>query len=610
MSLINGIMNKVADVMQDKVNVQIGSYRGEIVYYNLTINQGLLGHHSFSFTWRIGDVVMDFKTQADFIKQYMGAKVIITLKDNARGENVYFKGIISQMEVLDNDGASKGFHIIGESPTILLDDIKQSETHLESTLEEITKKVNQNIIKGIITGLDIKPSYKNAIPYIVQYRETDFEFLQRLAMQYGEWMYYDGDYLKFGELKTSKASLKNGVNLHHFKVTSRLKSQKVSYKGYDYNSASEVASQNMEPQDNTQSYITQNAQNASKNIFNRNNANHTFISNAYDKSDIERIQNLTQQASEASVLTYSGLSKIPLQIGGVFSITKDNIQSDFIAINVKHYSKGFGHYECEFESIPRDVKAPPYTNPHYFPKIETQGAVVTDNNDPQGMGRIKVNFFWGHESDWMRLVTPHAGSGKGFYFIPEIGEEVFVAFEGGNPEKPFVLGTQYNGKEISGYNTAGNDQKVIHTRSGTKMIFNDAQGSIYIEDPSGNTYLMDGQGNISVNAPKNMDFVAGENMNFQAGMNITSSAGINIASSAGKDMIDTAGANINQMATNDFMLLAKNITKIANENIATNAKEGQKQAVKNITVSSSTGNVHKHAQKEIQANSGEQSKIA
>ncbi|WP_240665148.1 hypothetical protein [Flavobacterium columnare] len=45
--------------------------------------------------------------------------------------------------------------------------------------------------------------------------------------------------------------------------------------------------------------------------------------------------------------------------------------------------------------------------------------------------------------------------------------------------------------------------KAIHTRSGTKIILNDAQGSVFIEDPSGNTWTMDRQGNISVNAPKN-----------------------------------------------------------------------------------------------------------
>ncbi|MCL9805321.1 contractile injection system protein, VgrG/Pvc8 family [Flavobacterium amniphilum] len=584
MSTVQNLVKKISDVMADRVSIQVGSYSEPVVYYDLRISQGLLEHHNFSFTWRIGDVVVDFKSQADFIKKYMGAKVVITLKDAARGENVNFKGVITGMEVLDNDGASKGFHIVGESPTVLLDDITQSETFLSMNLEEIGKKIDQNLVKGVLTGCDIKPVYTNMLPYIVQYNETDFGFLQRLATQYGEWMYYDGDYLKFGELKSSKASLFSGVNLHHFKVKSRLRSQKVAYKGYDYNGASEIGSSNLSPQNNTQSYIAQNAQNASGMVFDRSNTNHAFVSNAHESQDIKRMQEINQQAKEANVLTYSGQSKIPLQIGGVFSITKDGIQGDFIATKVEHYSKGFGHYECEFESIPRDVKVPPYTNPLVYPKAETQSAVVTDNNDPMGMGRIRFMFFWGHESDWTRLVTPHAGSGKGFYFIPEIGEEVFVSFEGGNPEKPFVVGTQYNGSEISGYNTAGNDQKVIHTRSGTKMIFNDAQGSIFIEDPSGNTWLMDGQGNISVNAPNNITMVAGKNITFSAGENIYNSAGINIASSAGKDMIDTAGVNINQMASNDFMLLAKNISKIASENYSYDAKDIHKNASDTIEV--------------------------
>ena len=64
------------------------------------------------------------------------------------------------------------------------------------------------------------------------------------------------------------------------------------------------------------------------------------------------------------------------------------------------------------------------------------------------------------------------------------------------------MGTHYNGGETSSYHTRGNDKKVIHTRSGTKIILNDAEGSVFIEDPSGNTYLMDGAGNINVNAVK------------------------------------------------------------------------------------------------------------
>jgi uncharacterized protein involved in type VI secretion and phage assembly len=608
MSTVNSLIKKVTDAMVDKVSIQIGSYAEPVVYYNLMINQQLLGHHSFSFTWRIGDVVMDFKSQADFIKKYMGAKVIITFKDAARGENVYFKGIISEIELLDNDGASKGFHIIGESPTILLDEILQSQTHFTHSLNEIVQKVDQNIVKGVLTGLDIKPVYQEVLPYIVQYNETDFQFLKRLAIQYGEWMFYDGDYLKFGELKTSKASLQNGVNLHHFKVTSRLRSQKVSYKGYDYNMASEIEAQNLAPQNNTQSYIAQNAQQASGSVFDRGNANHSFVSNAHESKDIQRIQELSQQAKEANVLTYSGLSKIPLQIGGTLSVLKDGIEGEFIATRVQHYSKGFGHYECQFEAIPRDVKVPPYTNPLLYPKAETQGAVVTDNNDPSGMGRIKVKFFWNHESDWTRLVTPHAGSGKGFYFIPEVGEEVFVSFEGGNPEKPFVIGTQYNGQEISGYNTAGNDQKVIHTRSGTKMIFNDAQGSIFIEDPSGNTWLMDGQGNISVNAPKNFTLTAGDDVLINAGKNISINAGENISNSANENISSVAGTDIIQTATGDIKESSDNRTELVESNFKRQAAISDEIAGE-VSIFSEKENMTMQSGKTVEFNSAEKSKM-
>lgn len=56
----------------------------------------------------------------------------------------------------------------------------------------------------------------------------------------------------------------------------------------------------------------------------------------------------------------------------------------------------------------------------------------------------------GQKTPWIRLIQPHSGSGKGFHFIPEIGEEVLVSHESQNAEKPFVMGTHYNGSETSG----------------------------------------------------------------------------------------------------------------------------------------------------------------
>jgi len=63
-------------------------------------------------------------------------------------------------------------------------------------------------------------------------------------------------------------------------------------------------------------------------------------------------------------------------------------------------------------------------------------AIVTNNKDPDGLGRVKLKLPWmadAAESDWARVVTPMAGAGRGFYCLPEVDDEVLVAFEHGSP---------------------------------------------------------------------------------------------------------------------------------------------------------------------------------
>jgi type VI secretion system secreted protein VgrG len=280
-----------------------------------------------------------------------------------------------------------------------------------------------------------------------------------------------------------------------------------------------------------------------------------------------------------------------------------------VVIEATHHSEVHGNYTCDFKAIPSDVGAPHYTNVHAYAKAKSHPAKVIDNNDPDGLGRVKASFNWAGgntKSDWMRLIQPHAGAGKGFYFIPEIDEEVLVGFEGGSAERPYVMGTNYNGSESSGYSSSGNDQKVIHTRSGTKMIFNDAVGSVFIEDPSGNTWKMDGQGNIEVNAPKDITMNAGGSISMTAGQNINSSATLNISESAGVDHSISAGAMVNQIAGADYNLIAINILKIAQEGYSYDAKNINKNASESIQTSS-MGEHKQNSEETIHNLSGEKS---
>ncbi|WP_028123818.1 hypothetical protein [Epilithonimonas tenax] len=100
--------------------------------------------------------------------------------------------------------------------------------------------------------------------------------------------------------------------------------------------------------------------------------------------------------------------------------------------------------------------------------------------------------------------------------------------------------------------TSGNDKKVIHTRSGTKIILNDAECSVFIEDPSGNTYLMEKAGNINVNAPNNFTLNVGENITMKAGENVSVSTGNDISNSTNDNIASVARTDIMQTAAGEI----------------------------------------------------------
>ncbi|WP_136669250.1 DUF2345 domain-containing protein, partial [Flavobacterium sp. H122] len=141
-----------------------------------------------------------------------------------------------------------------------------------------------------------------------------------------------------------------------------------------------------------------------------------------------------------------------------------------------------------------------------------------------------------------------------------------------------------------------------------KMIFNDARGSIFIEDPSGNTWLMDGQGNISVNAPKNFTLTAGDDVVINAGKNISVSAGENISNSANENITSVAGTDIVQTATGDIKETSDNRTELIENNFKRQATVSDEIAGE-VSIFSEKENMTMQSGKTVEFNSAEKSKM-
>jgi uncharacterized protein involved in type VI secretion and phage assembly len=173
--------------------------------------------------------------------------------------------------------------------------------------------------------------------------------------------------------------------------------------------------------------------------------------------------------------------------------------------------------------------------------------IVTNNQDPDGLGRVKLKFPWLSENDesfWARVLAPMAGKQRGFYFLPEVDDEVLVAFEHGQIEFPYVLGALWNGKDKPpATNDDGkNNLRVIKSRSGHLIRLDDTDGSEKIEiiDKSGkNSVVIDsGQNTITISADADITITSASGKLKLSGQSIELSAksDVKIEASAGMDL--------------------------------------------------------------------------
>ncbi|WP_314773632.1 type VI secretion system Vgr family protein [Capnocytophaga sputigena] len=428
----------------------------------------------------------------------------LTIKFYQYGKVVqHFSGIITRIYCKRQTGGGYGtLYISGNAPSILLDQGKACRSYEHKTLKEIIASVGEGYDNSAQVDSSAGVNTTRALPYTVQYNESDYDFICRLANLYGEYFYYDGSKLIFGNKLQETIDLGENLNLIDEDFNLEMKPQDFEYINYAIDRAEvyrkDAKSASCEYKNNP---IQTDAKNASKKLFKKiPQKYHSATSLEQSDIDLEEVVRQERDLRELS-LKVTGRSRDPCLRMNTFACLTDinaRAMETYRVIKISHYHSGM-NYENSFEAIPM-MRTPADYNAEAFPKAEQQPAIVKDNNDPQGMGRVRVQFFWqkGDElSPWIRMIQPYAGNGKGFYFIPEIGEEVMVDFENGNAERPFVLGAHYNGAAKSGYKPT---TKAIHTQSGTKILLNDEDGSIKIEDAVGNSLIFDGNQKITLSS--------------------------------------------------------------------------------------------------------------
>ncbi|MCX8534690.1 phage baseplate assembly protein V, partial [Chryseobacterium luquanense] len=280
-----------------------------------------------------------------------------------------------------------------------------------------------------------------------------------------------------------------------------------------------------------------------------------------------------------------------------------------------HEIDTIGHYTGSFNGIASDtgfLPKPEFTVPIAQPQIAT----VISNADPEGQGRVQVKFDWqtSDTTHFIRMMSPDAGGtdqitqNRGYVAIPEVGDQVMVNFVHNHPDRPFVMGGMFHGGIGLG---GGMDNRVksIQTRSGHRVVFTEDE-SIIITDKSGNEIHLDTTGsNITITAPETMTLNC-RNMNINVTENMTTSVGVNKSDTIGMNNTQSVGAmKMTSVMGDTSMFITGKLTEMIEGDVTSEVKQGKTMINSDQGIeTSSNGSITKHAQNEVQNNSGERSK--
>ena len=507
----------MAQFVKIKISID-GKEIEQISSFSLT--QSIFNHHTFRVVCPTEGIDGTSGKIFNASKDMIGSAISIQVDPVDNEGSLKFSGVITQLEATRHSGHVGDIIISGYSPTILLDNGPHCKSWEKKAVKNIATEVLGNFPQNLLQP-KINPSYGETLSYVVQYKESAWQFLNRICATYGEWLYYDGQKLVLGPPQGSKVSMNYGIDLHSFSMELQLRPSNFQLKSYDYIN-NQVYEGSPTPDSGSKAGLNDWGKLAlqKSNKFYDNKPKQWHNQFVTSKKQLDDYVNARSYSRSSNMVRFNGSSGQPgLQLGGSVHIEGSNVYGqqdetfgDFTVVAISHYCDGQGNYSNDFVAIPATNKMPPladYEEAH----CEAQSAVVTDNHDAGGLGRIRVRFHWmddDEKSPWLRITGTHGGSGKGSFFIPEVGEEVVVGFEDDSPAKPFVIGTVYNGSAKTDFSNEQNDVKAIQTRSGNLIVMNDKDGSVHVADAKGNDMLIDGSGNVKITASETIVLTCGD----------------------------------------------------------------------------------------------------
>ena len=476
--------------------------------------------------------------------------------------------------------------------------VRESNTYLVQTYSDIVKKVAGS--RGLRCEVDATTTKYD---HVVQADQTPWEFVNYMASRVGYDVYVNDDTLYFKKPQKINApaiELRWGETLSQFNASASVAFQvgKVQVRGWDPKNQKAIVGKATTGKNGYEADLGEGK--SGPDIAHATvKADETFIGNwpVFDQKEANTLAEALAYDMERDYVHAEGVTTIgmpeilPRKLVDIKGVGK-RFDGKYLVTSTTHRYDGAEGYTTSFTvggSQPNNLLGP--TAGHDNIRATYPGvviAVVTNIKDPDGNNRVKVKYPWlsdGRdeiESDWARIAAPDAGKERGFQWLPEINDEVLVAFEHGDINRPYILGGLWSTKNrppMPGTDIIKSDkvaQRVIKSSSGHSIILIDEQGKeqIIIRDKTGkNEIIIDSKANtLTINVDKDITLKAGGKIDIEGAQAIS-------ISSAQQDVtIDCANFKVNakqgaEITANTTMTLKSN-GPMSVESSATTAIKG------------------------------------